>query len=69
MAVFVAGEDFLAVAIGVEVAAVLGVAMSQTGGGESLPVVVDDHGAEDNLVAAVPVHIGDAEIMVALAKP
>ena len=41
--VLVAGEEFQAFAVRVEVAAVLCVAVSQAGGGEALAVIVNDH--------------------------
>ena len=56
-------------AVGVEVAAVLRIAMPQACGGEPLAVVVNHHRAEDYLVAAVPVDIGYAEVVEALAEP
>ena len=56
-------------AVGVEVRAVLCIAMSETCRRESLAVVVDDHRAEAYLVASVPVHVGDTEVMVAVAIP
>ena len=67
--VLVAGENLLPLAVGVEVAAMLGVAVSQPRGGEPLAVVVDDHRAVDNLVPSVPVHIGNAIIVVSLPEP
>ena len=67
--VFVAGIDFMSVHIGVEVAVVLGIAVTESRGGESVSVVVDDHGTEANLIATVPVHIGHGIVMVAVAIP
>ena len=43
--------------------------MAQTGGGETAAAVVDDHRAEDNLVAAVPVYVGHLVVVVALTVP
>ncbi len=51
----------------VEIRHVEGVAVAPAGGVETGAVVVDDHGAIDDLVAAVVVHVGDGEGMVALA--
>ena len=47
----------------------LGVAVSQTGSGETLAIVVDDHRTEAYLIASVPVYIGDAKVMVSVAIP
>ena len=67
--VLVAGKDFLSVAIGIEVAHMLGVAMSEAGSTESLAVVVDDHRAEADLVASVPVDISNRIVVVSLPVP
>ena len=67
--VLVAGEDFLTVTIGVEVGAMLGVAVTKTGCGESAAVVVDNHRAEADLIAAVPVDVGNTEVMIAVTVP
>ena len=52
---------------GVEVRAVLGIAVSQTCGVQALSVVVNHHRAKTNLVASVPVNISNAEVMIALS--
>ena len=67
--VLVAGIDFLSVDIWVEVAAMLGVAMSETRSGKSFSVVVDDHRTKHDFVASVPIHIGNAVVVVALTFP
>ena len=55
--------------IGVEVAHVVCVAVSQAGGGQAAAVVVDHHRAEHDLVAAVEVDVGNRVVVVALAVP
>ena len=67
--IFITRELLLTMTVGVEVAAVLGVAVTQAGGAETLSVVVDNHRAEDYLVAAVPVGVGNLEVVEAVAKP
>ena len=67
--VLVAGEDFLTVTIGVEVGAMLGVAVTKTGCGESTAVVVDNHRAEADFIAAVPVDVGNTEVVIAVSIP
>ena len=47
----------------------LGVAVAQACRHQSVAVVVDDHRAEDNLVAAVHVDVGNVEVVEAVAKP
>ena len=66
--VLVAGELLLSVAIGVEVGAVLCVAVSESCGAETLAVVVDNHASEDNLIASVPVHVGNLEVVESIAE-
>ena len=56
-------------AVGVEVAAVLGIAMPEACGGKALAIVVDDHRTEHYLVASVHVDIGNAVVVVALCLP
>ena len=56
-------------AVGVEVAAVLGIAMPEACGGEALTIVIDDHRAEHYLVASVHVDIGNAVVVVTLRFP
>ena len=63
-----AGKLLQSPAVGIEVGAMLCVAMAQAGGGEPLSVVINDHGAEDNLVATVHIHIADGEVVVALPE-
>ena len=41
--ILIAGENLLPVTIGIEVGAMLGVAVSESGCGEALAIVVDDH--------------------------
>ena len=67
--VFVAGIYLLPMNIGVEVAAMLCVTVSETCGGKSLAVVVYDHGAKAYLITSVPVDIGNAEVMISLSLP
>ena len=64
-----AGELLLIFAVRVEVRAVLGITVSIAGGAQAEAVVVDHHRAEDNLVAAVPVHITYGEVVVTVAEP
>ena len=54
---------------GIQVAAVLCVAVTQSGGAESLAVIIDNHRTEHNLVASVPVNIGNLIVMESVAKP
>ena len=65
----VAGKDFLAEGVWVEIAAVLRIAVAKAAGGKALAVVVDDHGTKHNLVASVPVNVGYAIVVVSLAVP
>ena len=67
--VLVAGKDFLSVAVRIKVTDMLCVAVSETGGAESLTIVVDDHRAEADLVASVPVDISNGIVVVALSIP
>ena len=67
--VFVASEELLSVAVGVEVAHMLGIAVSQSGGGQSLAVVVDGHRTEHNLIPSVPVDVGHDIVVVTLSVP
>ena len=55
--------------IRIKVADMLCVTVSETGGAESLTIVVDDHRAEADLVASVPVDISDTIVMVSLSIP
>jgi hypothetical protein len=59
-------EDFEPRPPGVEVGEVQRVAVAEARRIEPLPVVVDDGGAVDDLVAAVRVHVADGEVVVAL---
>ena len=45
----------------------LGIAMAQTGSVKTFAVVIDNHRTEADLIATVPVHIGNAEVVVALS--
>ena len=65
----VADPDLQFLAAGDHGAEVHGVAVAQAVGVEARAVVVDAAGAVDDLVAAVAVHVGGAEVMVALAVP
>lgn len=65
----VAGIHLLSVLVWVEVAPVLGIAMTEAGSAQSLAIVVDDHGTEADLVTSVPVDIGNRVVVVALAVP
>ena len=64
--VLVTGVDLLSVDVGVEVAVMLGVAVAQSGGGKALAIIVDDHRAEANLVATIPVNVGNGVVVIAL---
>ena len=55
--------------IGIQIANVLSIAVTKASSRESLAVVVDDHRAEDNLVAAVQVDVCYAVVMVSLSLP
>ena len=59
----------MAVNIGVEVAVVLGIAVTQTCRGEAVTIVVDHHRTETDLIAPVPVHVGDGIVVIALSVP
>ena len=61
-------EHLQAGPVRVEVADVQRVAVAEAGGVEPLAVVVDRHGAVDDLVLAVAVHVGDGQVVVALAR-
>ena len=65
----IASEDLQSLAEGVEVADMQRVAMSKASRREATAVVVDNHGAVDNFVAAIAVDIGYAIVMVALSVP
>ena len=56
-------------AVGVEVAAVLRVAVTIARSGETVARIVDNHRAKDYLVTAVHVDIGNTEVVEAIAKP
>ena len=47
----------------------LGIAVPEARRGKPLAIVVNDHRAEDNLVASVPVNICHAVVVVALPFP
>ena len=47
----------------------LGVAVTETGCRESAAVIVDDHRAKADLIAAVPVDVGNTEVMIAVTVP
>ena len=55
--------------IGVEVAHVFSVTVSQTCGGKSLAVVVNDHGTKNNFVSAIPIDISNSVVMITLSLP
>ena len=59
-------EDLETLTGGVEVAQVHRVAVAEAGGVERLAVVVDRHGAEDDLILLVPVYVGNGHVVVAL---
>ena len=59
-------EDFEARAVRVEVGDVHRVAVPEAGRVEALAVVVDHARAVDDLVPAVAVDVGDAEVVIAL---
>ena len=61
-------EHFEAGPRGIEIADVQRVAVAKAGREEALAVVVDDHRAVDDLVAAVAVDVGDGQAVVALAR-
>ena len=67
--VLIASKDLLSFAVGVEVAAMLCVAVAVTCCGKSFAIVVYDHRAVDDFIASVPVHVGDAEVVVSFAEP
>ena len=67
--VLVASKEFETRDIGVEVGDVMSVAVAETSGGETFATVVDDHGAEDDLVAPIDVDIGNGVVMITLAVP
>ena len=54
-------------AVGQELAHVVGIAMSQLGSPESLTVVIDSHRAVHHLVKAIAVQVGGVERVVALS--
>ena len=64
-----AGINLQAVNIRIEIAHMLGIAVSETSSGESLTVVVDHHRAKHNLVATVHIDIGYCIVVVALTLP
>ena len=45
------------------------ITVSQSGGAESLAVVVYHHGTEDNLIASIPIDITNGEVVESVAKP
>ena len=55
--------------VGVEVAAMLGVAVAVSCSSQTIARIIDDHRAEDNLVATVAVDIGDSIVVETVAKP
>jgi hypothetical protein len=61
------GDDLKAGIGRFKVADMQRVAVTPAGGVEAGAVVVDDRGAVDDLVAAVVVHVGDAQLVVTLA--
>ena len=67
--VLVAGKHFLTVYVRIKVAHVLGVAMTETCGGQSQTIVVNHHRTPYYLVASVPVDVGDRVVVVALSIP
>ena len=67
--VFVAGLDFLSFVVGVEVTAMLCVTVAVACCGKTFAVVVNDHRTVDDFIMSVPVHVGDAEVVVSFAEP
>jgi len=55
-------------AVGVEVAHMQSVTMSQSGGIEQPPVMVYRGRAVDNLIGPVAIHVGHAQVVIAHAK-
>ena len=67
--VLIAEEALLSVYVGVEVAVMLRIAMSQTNGRKPLAIIVNHQTAKDYFVAPVPVDIHNGIVMVALPIP
>ena len=66
---FLTGELLQTPAVGIQVATVLGIAMTEPGGRETVARIVENHGAEHYLVATVHIHIGNGEVVEAVAEP
>ena len=67
--VFITEEALLTVYVRIEIAMMLGIAMTEASRRETHAIVIDDHRAPDNLVATVPVDIHDGIVVVALPIP
>ena len=55
--------------VGIEVGYVMGITMTKTGSGKAKAIVIDDHRTEDDLIASVPIDIGNGVVMIALPVP
>ena len=47
----------------------LGIAVTQSGGCQSIACIVDGHRTEHNLIASVHIDIGYGEVMESITKP
>ena len=45
------------------------IAVTQTGGREALAVIVDNHRTEHDFITSVLIYIGNAEVVITVAKP
>ena len=67
--ILVAGKCLLTMDIGIEVSHVVGIAMTESCGRKAESIVIDDHRTEDDLIASVPIDVGNGVVMIALSVP
>jgi hypothetical protein len=67
--ILVGEEALLTVHVWIQVAVMLGIAVSQANGRKSLAIIVNDQSTEDYLVTTVPVNIDNGIVMIALTVP